>query len=104
MPKGAISTEGAGRGQPDDERWATEYIEVPPGPAAEVYRVAVADAQDERATGIAALSTALAAADTHVVTRETLVESTLKLERPDDVPAADWSAGIDEAIAALEDA
>lgn len=81
-----------------------EYIEVPHRPAAEVYRVAVADAQDERATGIAALSTALAAADTHVVTRETLVESTLKLERPDDVPAADWSAGIDEAIAALEDA
>ncbi len=100
VPQVAILKDGSG----DAGGWYVEYIEIPHRPASEVYRVAVAEAQDERATGIAALSTALAAADTHVVTRETLVESTLKLERPDDVPAADWSAGIDEAIAALEDA
>ena len=47
---------------------------------------------------------AMAAADTHTVTADTLLDLLGQLERPDDVPEADWEAGLAMARAAVEDA
>ena len=81
-----------------------EYLPVPHRPAAEVYRVAEHTAAEARGSAASALAASLAGAGTHVVTVEAVTGLLRGMKPAEDVDAADWAAGQQMAIEAVENA